>query len=128
MLSVRSTSAAMPGKDVDLLRKASTATSLAALRMVGAAPPAFRAFFASRRAGETGLVRFVEREIASGGEVEPLEIGLETGRPRQAVSDRGPHVGKARLSDDGAVAVIDKRVDDGLGMDDCRKLIGFHVE
>ena len=69
LLSVRSTSAAMPVKGVDLLRNASTAISFAALRTVGRLP--LPQDFCEPQSGEASRVRFVEGQAPAAARSSP---------------------------------------------------------
>src|SRR5258708_3033963 len=57
----------------------------------------FQAVFRKFQRGKALLVGLFECQRASGGEIKTLEIGIEPGRPCEAVGYGRPHVGQARL-------------------------------
>ena len=70
--SASSTSLAMSGKRISPARKLATAISLAALRTIGAAPPASSASRARLKRRKALQVRRFKVEAANRGEIEPL--------------------------------------------------------
>ena len=95
-----------------------TAISLAALRTVGAAPPAASARRASASAGKRIEIGLFEGQRRDAGEIEPRRRRPHAHRPGQAMRDRNAHVRRAKLGDDRAVAELDQAVDDRLRVND----------
>ena len=56
------------------------------------------------------------------------EIRLQTLRPSKTIGDGSPHIGQTRLRQNRSVAIIDKGVNDRLGMNNRRELVRFDVE
>ena len=83
--SARSTVPAISAKPMRRPRKAATATSLAALRTIGAAPPASSASRASRKAGKRPTSGFSKSSRRDLGQVEAL------GRRRHPLAARPGH-------------------------------------
>ena len=116
--SVASTSAAMPQNPSRPSTNSRTATSFAALRTVGAAPPAASARRAIASAGKRSRSGSSKVSVATRGEIEPRRGRAHAHRPGQAVGDRNAHVRRAELRDHRAVAKFHEAVNDGLRMDD----------
>ena len=126
--SVASTSSAMPPKPIRPAIKAATAISLAALRMVGAAPPVSSARRPSASAGKrsgSGASKVSEPTLARSSLAAGPSIRR---RPGQAMGDRNAHVGRAEMRHHRAVAVFDHAVDDRLRMHQHGELFGLDRE
>ena len=126
--SVASTRAAMPPKPICRPINAATATSLAALRMVGAAPPVSSARRPSASAGNRSGSGASKVSVADLGEIELGGRTVDPGRIGQAMRDRDAHVGRAELRHHRAVAVFDHAVDDRLRMHQHGELCRRHGE
>ena len=100
------------------LRKAWTATSLAALSTHGAVPPARAAANASAERREGLEVGRLEGQRAHLGEVEPRHRHVDALGVVQRVGDRHLHVGVAEVRERRAVAQLDHPVDDRLRVHD----------
>ena len=112
--SAVSMTAGMPRKSSRPLRKAWTATSLAALRTHGAVPPAAAASRARRRHGKASVstgskvsAPISARSSGAHGDVDALGVV-------QRVGDRHAHVRVAEVREGGAVAQQDVGVHDRL--------------
>ena len=126
--SVASTRAGMPGNPSRRATNSRTAISFAALRMVGAAPPAASARRAIASAGKRHRVGLLEGQRRHAGEIEPRRRRRHARRPGQAMGDRDAHVRRAELRDHRPVAEFDQAMDHRLRVDDDVELVGRQRE
>ena len=73
--------------------------------------------FAGGKAAEGLLVGHIEGQQLEGGEVQLRHDARHTGRVGQRILDGDAHIRHAQLGDDGVVAVLHRRVDDALALD-----------
>ncbi len=116
--SVRSITAAMPVNGIRPSRKAATATSSAALRTVGAVPPAAPASSARRRQAKVSGSGSSKVSAPTAARSSPRHVDRHPFGVVQGVGDRHPHVGIAEVGDRRAVVQRDQRVDQRLRVDD----------
>ena len=108
--------------------KASRAASFAALKTAPASPPSASTSPARRSAGKRPSSAGAKSSRPTCVEVEPLDRQRPALGPVERVADRLAHVRGPEVGEDRAVGELDERVDDRLGVEDDRDLVGPHVE
>ena len=128
LVTVRSTRRAMSPKPIRQSRNAATATSLAALRAVGAPPPARSASMAMPSAGNRSRSARSKVSRPSAARSGPANARGDAVGIGEAMGDRRAHVGRRHAGDQRAVDEGDEPVDDRLRMDDDVEPLGRDAE
>ena len=119
--SVASTTRGMSRKPMLRPRNASTAISFAALRMVGASPPARKQSGANLRHGNRAESGVSKGQLPHGRKIQTPRRRGNPPRPCQRMCDRRAHVGRGQMGQRGTILIGHQAMHNGLRMNDHAK-------
>ena len=121
--SVSAITRAISRNPIRRFRKAWTATSFAALRIVGARPPVRKQSCARPRQGNLSKSALFKRQLPDAREIEPERRRRDALRPRERIGDRRSHIRRGKMGKCRAVGISNEAMHDRLRMHDDAELL-----